>query len=159
MKYRTGDNVRVHSSPVWRDRANYLFMAPVEADTDEVVWEQIWGEQAGQRTLVVCCIPFFVYDIALGDKVEIDDDQIFRRVVLDAGHWTFRVWFGRQTEATRDALVRGIESLGPIVEWYSENLLALSVPERAAAQELADYLQVCQDEGLLVYENGRSAVA
>jgi hypothetical protein len=34
------------------------------------------------------------------------------------------------------------------MEWSSENLLALSVGDEVAAQQLADYLQVSEERGL-----------
>ena len=32
-------------------------------------WEQLWGKEVGPQRCIVCCIPFFVYDVALGDEV------------------------------------------------------------------------------------------
>jgi hypothetical protein len=39
-----------------------------EEDRDE----QLWARQVGDRRFEICCIPFFVYDMALGDVVETD---------------------------------------------------------------------------------------
>ena len=43
----------------------------------------------------------------------------------------------------------------PLMEWSSENLLALSAPE-AEALRLADHLHSREQQGLLQYETGRS---
>jgi hypothetical protein len=103
----------------------------------------------------LCCIPFFVQDVALGDEVETDGEFVLLRVVRPSGQVTFRVWFGGQDATRRDGLVREIAAMKPLMEWSSENLLALSVPA-AEAQQLADYLQLHENEGLLQYETGRS---
>jgi hypothetical protein len=40
----------------------------------KVTTEQLWARQVGDRHFELCCIPYFVYDLALGDVVEIDAD-------------------------------------------------------------------------------------
>lgn len=155
MKYQAGEHVAVHSSPIWRDRANVIFAAHQGTRGGKNEWEQLWGQRVAPERCIVCCIPFFVYDVALGDEVEIDVDLVFLRVVRSSGQVTFRVWFGSQKQRTRQRLVHEIEAMKPLTEWSSENLLALSVTE-AQAQALADYLQAREREGLLQYETGRS---
>ena len=91
----------------------------------------------------------------LGDEVEIDANFVLQRVVRSSGQVTFRVWFGGQNATTRQELVREIEMMKPLMEWSSENLLALSVSE-ADAQGLADHLQLREQRGFLQYETGRS---
>lgn len=154
MKYQAGEHVAVHSFPIWRDRANFVFAAHQGTKDGKNEWEQLWGQEVAPQRCVVCCIPFFVYDVALGDEVEIDYNFILQRVVRSSGQVTFRVWFGGQDAAKRQDLVREIEAMKPLMEWSSENLLALSVTE-AEAQQLADYLQLRENEGLLQYETGR----
>lgn len=113
------------------------------------------GQEVAPQRCVVCCIPFFVYDVALGDEVEINANSVLQRVVRSSGQVTFRVWFGGQDAAKRQALAREMEAMKPLMEWSSDNLLALSSSE-AEAQRLADYLQSREKEGLLQYETGRS---
>ena len=119
-------------------------------------WEQLWGKKTETHRFILCCIPFFAHDIALGDEVETDPDFVLQRVVHHAGQTTFRVWFVAQGTATREALVREIEAMKPLMEWSSENLLALSVPDGEEAQKIADYLQACEKQGVLQYETGRT---
>ena len=66
---------------------------------------------------------------------------------------------GAQDKAAREALVREIEAMKPLFEWSSENLLALSAPDGAEAQKVADYLQAREEQGLLQYETGRTGQA
>lgn len=157
MKYQTGEYEATHSSPVWRDRSNFVFAAHIGTKDGKNEWEQLWGQKVGPQRFVLCCIPFFAQDVALGDEVEADGDFVLQRVVQPSGQVTFRVWFGGQDAATRQNLVREIEAIKPLMEWSSENLLALSVPQ-AKAQHLADCLRLQEDEGRLQYETGRSCI-
>jgi hypothetical protein len=155
MKYQTGEHVAIHSEPIWRDRANFVFAAQQGTKDGKNEWEQLWGQEVAPQRYVVCCIPFFVHDIALGDEVEIDANFVFQRVVRPSDQVTFRLWFGSQNAITRQNLVREIEAITLLMEWSSENLLAVSVPE-AKARHFADYLQLRENEGVLQYETGRS---
>ena len=155
MKYQAGEYEAVHESPIWRDRANFVFAAHLGTEDGKNEWEQLWGQKMAPRRFVLCCIPFLVRDVALGDEVETDADFVLQRVVQPAGHVTFRVWFGGQDETTQQELVHEIEEMKPLMEWSSENLLALSVPE-AEAQRLADHLHSREQQSLLHYETGRS---
>lgn len=155
MKYQDGDSVAVHPTPIWRERADCVFAAHQGAKDGRNDWEQLWGQEVAPQRLIVCCIPFFVYDIALGDEVEVDAHFVFQRIVNKSKQLTFRIWFGGQEAAMRQAAVNEIEALNPLVEWSSENLLALSVPEEQA-QSLADLLAKFEKDGRLEYEAGQS---
>jgi len=156
MDHQPGDYVAVHENPVWRDKANFIIRAPLEKDGGRSEWEQLWALRLDERRFSLCCIPFFARDLALGDEVETDADFVLSRVIRSAGQTTFRIWFGGQAEGTRRELVREIEAMNPLMEWSSDNLLALSAPDGTEAQKLADYLQSREEQGLLKYETGRS---
>lgn len=155
MKYQPGEYEATHQSPIWRDRADFVFAAHLRTKNGKSEWEQLWGQKIGPRRFMLCCIPFFVQDVALGDEVETDADFVLQRVVRQSGHATFRVWFGGTDAVTRQGLVREIEALSSLIEWSSDNLLAISIPI-AEAQRLADHLQLREREGVLQYETGRS---
>ena len=91
------DDWKVHQTPVWKDRANFIINLIVEQEPDgSKVWEQLWSEQTGEMLFRLCCIPFFVYD--LGDEVETrpegEQRYVVDRVVRRSEPYTFRVWFG-----------------------------------------------------------------
>lgn len=155
MKYQAGEYEAVHQSPVWRDRANFVFAAHLGTKDGKNEWEQLWGQKTAPQRFVVCCIPFFVQDIALGDEIETDADFVLQQVIQRSDQVTFRVWFGAQDATTRQELAQEIEAMKPLMEWSSENLLALSAPE-AEVQRFADYLHSREQQGLLQYETGRS---
>jgi hypothetical protein len=156
MKYQPGEYEAAHHEPVWRTRANFVFAAHIGTKDGKNEWEQLWGEKTATHRFILCCIPFFAHDIALGDEVETDADFVLKRVIQHAGQVTFRVWFGGQDAAARAALVREIETLKPLMEWASENLLALSASDGPEAQKIADYLQAREEQGVLHYETGRT---
>jgi hypothetical protein len=155
MKFEEGDYVATHSSPVWRERADFVFAAYLGAKHGRNEWEQLWGKKIAAQRFVVCCIPFFVKDVALGDEVETDGDFVLQRIVRASGQVTFRVWLGGQDAMQRQAMVQEIVARTPVVEWSSEHLLALSVAD-SEAQGLADLLHLRENEGRLQYETGRS---
>ena len=93
----------VHQDPVWRERSNFITAAPIP-DGGDIETEQLWARKDDDG-LEICCIPFFVYDLALGDVVETDDDYLVRQVVRQSGRFVFRVWFGESFHP-RDEIAR-----------------------------------------------------
>ncbi len=152
----------VHENPAWREKADFII--GVELDADDAASpqrrEQLWSTRMGDDRFQVCCIPFFAYNINLGDEVETwtqgERRYEVRRVVKDSGRYTFRVWFGDSHDRTiRDEITREAKHSGWLLEWYSEKILAISA-EPALAQQTADYLLRQEQLGRLVYETGRT---
>ena len=140
----------VHSEPVWRDKANFIIRAMLPEGRSE----QLWAKQLGEHRFEICCIPFFVFDLALGDIVLTDVDYTMSGVVEASGRFTFRVWFG-QSLHPRDEVAVELAALGALVEWSSVNLLAVDATDPEHAQKVADFLQAREDLGQLIYETGR----
>lgn len=153
MKYKSGDYEAVHSSPVWRKRANFIFAAHLGMKNDKNEWEQLWGEMRSDGKLELCCIPFFVRNLSLGDIVEIDEDIIFRRVVKRSDQITFRIWFRNITRDKRDEVVQKLEDMSAILEWSSPNLLAVSA-SRSNSMRIADCLHLYERNEWIQYETG-----
>jgi hypothetical protein len=141
----------VHDAPAWRDRSNFVIGAPL---ADEGRSEQLWARQTGHRQFELCCIPFFLYDVALGDVVETDDNYDFLRVIEPSGRFVFRVWFGEGFRPRHD-VASELTELGALVEWSSANLLAIDAEDEAHARTLAGYLEEQERAGRFVYETGR----
>jgi hypothetical protein len=53
-----------HLAPVWRERADFILGAIVE----DGISEQLWARKVDDLQFEVCCIPFWVYNISLGDR-------------------------------------------------------------------------------------------
>ncbi len=154
----------VHEAPAWREKADFLLVAWIgetgKGETSRWRWEQVWARKVAQDRYEVCCIPFFVYDLALGDEVATgrreDRDLAVERVVTPSGHSTFRVWF--RDPALRGGLAGEIRDLGCLTEWRSltSSLLAVDAPSAAHAQRLADLLAARKAAGGIQYEAGRT---
>jgi hypothetical protein len=150
-----------HLSPIWEHRSDFILHAWVEDDCRLSNREQLWGRKVAANRVEICCIPFFVYDLALGDiaQFELDSEQrpLLKKVVIPSGHYTFRVWFGECRGATaRDDVLAEMQRLGSPVEWYSENLLAIdAAPDIATA--VAGFLSTLEATTGLVYETGKTA--
>jgi len=147
-----------HADPVWRDRSNFIIHAELPERDGRL--EQLWVRQISESTFEVCCIPFFLFDVALGDVVETaprgEREYVLDRVVERSGRYVFRVWFGESFHP-RDEIAEELTRLGALIEWSSVNLLAVDATDAEHAQKVADFLQERTDLGQLIYETGRSA--
>ncbi len=141
---------------MWRDRSDFVIAAQIEPGVTGISTEQLWARQIDERHYELCCIPFFAFDLALGDVVEVDATYMVTRVTKPAGRYVFRVYFGR-SEHPREEIVEHLTGHGALLEWSSANLLAVDAPDLAAAQPIADYLQEQEDQGRLMYETGKNA--
>lgn len=140
-----------HERPVWREQANFVIGANLE---EKGRTEQLWARQVGDLEFEICCIPFFLYDLSLGDVVETDESYTFVRVVRDGERAVFRVWFG-ESLYSKDEIEQGVRELGGLVEWSSENLMAVDAAEGETAARVFDYLQGHHDQRHLQVEIGK----
>ena len=154
MTYQDGDYVAVHAEPVWRSQSNFVFRALIGEKEGGSEWEQLWWKQVAPARFVLCCIPFFIYDLSLGDEVETAEDYVVRSIRRRSGQVTFRVWFGGAVAEVKEKAMDEIQRLQPFVEWSSPNLAALSIDE-SLGPKLSDILQSLENEGALQYEAGR----
>jgi hypothetical protein len=152
--FNLGDYVAVHQNPIWREKSNFIVRAHIGLKDGQNEWEQLWVKKIAGLRFTVCCIPFFVYDLALGDEIETDINHNFLRVVRPSGQATFRVWFGGQDANVRRDMITEIEAMRLSTEWFSENLVALSVQLGVEAQTIANFLCAREQKGLLQYETG-----
>jgi hypothetical protein len=144
----------LHTDPVWRGESNFIINAAVPGEGDR--FEQLWVRQLGEYRFELCCIPFFLYDVALGDVVETDVDYRMTRVLEPSGRFVFRVWFGESFHS-RQEIADELVALGALVEWSSVNMFAVDATDAHHAQQIADVLFAHEGAGRLVYETGRSA--
>ena len=151
--------IKTHVDPVWRDRSNFLIHAIAE-DGKPPVLEQLWARQLADNRFEICCIPFFVYDLALGDEVETfrggEMYYVIKDVVKRSGHYTFRVWFGDSVDPdVRNRVTTEAELANCLCEWYSTELLGIDAPSEIEAKRLANFLAESERLGQLVYETGK----
>jgi hypothetical protein len=155
-------DVVVHENPIWRERANFIIAASI-LDVRPVArwhWEQLWARQTDENRFEICCIPFFVYDLALGDKVETETigekKYVLNRVISQSGRYTFRAWFSGPSG--RAEIIEEVTKLGCLTEqrWPSSGLLAIDAATDEMAVAVANLLHKREVAGQLNYETGRT---
>jgi hypothetical protein len=155
----TQEEFVVHQDPVWRERANFIISAALPEEDRPKRFEQLWTRQLADDRFEVCCIPFFVLDLALADVVVTSPkhgrNHVVEKVVKPSGRCVFRIWFG-QSFHPRDEIAAELQALGSLLEWSSRNLLAVDAVDGGHAQLVADCLAAHEKAGRLVYETGRS---
>jgi len=147
--------IATHHQPVWRSRANFI----VAAKVDDTHWEQLWTQRLEHNQYLICCIPFFVYDLALGDVVSTqprDSKQyVVEQVVNPSSHFTFRVWFeGVTDQSVREDVRAFLIHEGCASEWWSNDLLAIDAADSDVAQRVANYLHEEEKLGHFSFETG-----
>ena len=159
------DTTKKHLRPAWAEKADCVLQMRIETGNAQLDnpprYEEIYARDLGEGFFQVCCVPFFLYDLALGDVVKVgaqNGAQIVEGVAQESGQHTFRAYFGRTfMPAARDVLIDELSIMaGVVVEWYSEDLLGLSAENDAVANDLARWLETAMSRGQLQYETGRT---
>jgi len=156
MKHQERGLVVAHKHPVWRDRATSVFHMLAGVHGGRSRWEQLWWRRTARGRFTLCCIPFLIDDLALGDEVETNACHIVRRIVRRSGQVTFRVRIDRHDPWVRDQVLKASEVFEPLAEWSAPNLLALSVHE-SRARPLGDRLAVLAGQMTIDVDTGRIA--
>lgn len=145
---------------MWRDRANFIIQTALQ---EKGKHEQLWARQVDASHFELCCVPFFAYDLALGDVVEAVSNSgqhcVVTRVTERSGRYVFRVWFGEAADPPRDVVAEQLVEMGALLEWQAEtrNLLAVDARDLAHAKQLSAYLAKREQSGDLIFETGRTA--
>ncbi len=150
-----------HEYPVWRKQADFIIHAKIETNDNILRLEQLWARRisGSENNFEICCIPFFLYNLSLGDKVKTDmkygKKYVFTKVVEPSGHYTFRIWFN--DNKLRSEILNELIEIGCLVERQSPtgNLIALDIHSFDGATKLAEYLLGKEQQGVLIYETGR----
>lgn len=149
-----------HQEPAWRDRSNFIIAAEIDPGDTDITSEQLWARKITDTEFEICCIPFFVYDLALGDIVrtaaEGNKQYIVDEVIRGSGHFTFRVPLSQSNLSRADLAARLVE-MGALTERSSKTMLAVDSPNAEHAQRIADFLHSEEQAGRLIYETGRTA--
>jgi hypothetical protein len=147
-----------HVNPVWRDRSNFIINAELPETGRPWRYEALFTRQVSRNQFEVCCIPYLLYNVALGDVVATRPRNgrkyVVRKVVRSSGRYVFRAWLGESTYP-REELGEHLHALGALVEWRTHNLLAVDARDQSHAQQVADFLAEGERAGHLVYETGR----
>ncbi len=141
--------VFTHGEPIWRSESNFIIVANVDGEK-----EQLWARQISERTFKICCIPFFVYNLALDDIVETDASYCVTKVVERSGRFVFRVWNRSGDKEYLASIVRRLEEFGALVERSSESVIAIDTENEQAAKDVSGWLSQLEQAGHIQYETG-----
>ena len=142
-------SIAVHREPIWRDRADFIAFADI-SESDVAHREQLWVRKVRIGIAEICCVPFFVYGVSLGDLVSIDSNGRIRGVVQESGRYVFRVYVAGHDSREHDTL-EGLQALGAGIEWSSRSMYAVDAVSLEAAQAFSAYLE----QRDAIYETGR----
>ncbi|MDQ0028773.1 DUF4265 domain-containing protein [Arthrobacter bambusae] len=103
-------------------------------------FEQLWTKRVGDDHFELCCIPFFAYDMALGDVVraEAATGYVIQSVVQRSGNGVVRVAVKRPEDVNtvhprlHDLLGR----LEYLCEWFAPGYVAISLEPARSHEEL-----------------------
>lgn len=152
------EDIAVHPAPAWRDREDFIIRAALDDVGLPRKGEQLWAERVAPRRFDICCIPFFVYNLAIGDEVETRPqggvEYVGSKRVRSGGHHTYRAWFGgAPTESVRTSVARELVQAGATIEWSSDDLLAVDAASGAIAEQVVGLLFAHHQAGSLIYED------
>lgn len=135
-----------HDSPTWKGEANFLIFASLSEYGMEGRWEQLWAKRVGHNEFVLCCIPYFTYGMALGDRLctagSGGRNYVVSKVVSRSGHRVLRLWLKHATLEGRRRVQDALAMSTLLHEWSSANLVAIDVTDPSEIpSELDDLLK------------------
>ena len=121
--------IATHSEPVWRDKAAFILRAELTSHGLDGGFEQLWARREDDTRFELCCIPFFPYGMALGDRLSWDDSTHRVEVTGSAGHGTIRIALSHQVEVDRlhSQLHGDLVEAGFLVEFNSPGYGAIDL--------------------------------
>ena len=142
-----------HVEPVWRERANYICQGIVEGAKDPPMREQLWARKLHGNEFEMCCIPYFLYNLALGDVVTLRERDIVDAVVRRSGRSVYRIWLADEM-VDRLQIHRDLASLGALQEWRTANLCSIDAADAAVSKAVMHYLTERASKRELEFEGG-----
>lgn len=124
--------IATHANPVCRPTSSFMLrvsLDDIEGGGDN--YEQLWTRRVGEDRFELCCIPFFAYDLALGDVVYADaaTDYLIRSVEQRSGNGVVRVAVKHRddVEAVHLRLHDLLGKLEYLHEWFTPGYVAVSL--------------------------------
>ncbi|MGO4454268.1 DUF4265 domain-containing protein [Arthrobacter sp. RAF14] len=146
---------KLHDEPIWRAKSNYIINAAIP---DSEYFEQLYVRNIDGESYEVCCIPFFLYNVSLGDtvttRVEGPQRYLLNEVTEQSSRYVYRAYFSEENLPNRGKLMDRLRDLDCGYEWFSRSLVAID-SRGSVAQEAANRLMELENLGVLIYETGR----
>lgn len=120
-----------HANPVRRPRRSVMLRAVVADVGPGENFEQLWSKRVGDDLFEICCVPFFVYDIALGDVARADAESgyVISSVARRSGNGVARVAVVRSedVEAVHLRLHDLLAQAEYLCEWFAPGYVAINL--------------------------------
>ncbi|MFF0163254.1 DUF4265 domain-containing protein [Streptomyces sp. NPDC005263] len=119
--------------------------------------ERMWVRPLADGKFEICCIPFRVYGMALGDVVRLHEGRWVENVVASSGRLVFRVFFAEPRPPvtggdSREALREAISVGGFIAEWSGDRHVAVDIPEGVDPSRLFSSVEQEVESGSAFWE-------
>jgi hypothetical protein len=141
--------IATHANPVRRAVPSFMLRASLDDIEGGDNYEQLWTKRVGEDRFEVCCIPFFAYDLALGDVVRADAETgyVVRSVEQRSGNGVVRVAVKRRddVEAVHLRLHDLLGKLEYLHEWFAPGYVAVSLEPGRSHDEFFAGLAVLGD--------------
>jgi hypothetical protein len=147
--------IATHDEPAARARTNYILRLSLAADGLPGRYEQMWTRTDDKVTFELCCIPFFTYNLSLGDVIRKTADGEYE-IVSKGGHRTIR--FAIQDEKYQleghESLHASIASAGCLAEFRGHMLGygAIDIVDEDQSETVQALLIPLAEQGLLMWE-------
>lgn len=141
------------------ERADCTVWFAFAPNGDGPSWEGLLAIAGVGGTVTVQSVPFFVYDIALGDEVSTvasaEGPLVAVEVTRQSGMLTFRVVFDGEDDDRWQHLMRDLEPWSCWFDVRSPRFIAIAAPPEHS-RAVADYLHGREQRGELQYETGQT---
>lgn len=142
--------IATHANPVRRPTPSFMLRASLADIEGEDNYEQLWTKRVGEDRFEVCCIPFFAYDLALGDVVRADAETryVIQSVERRSGNGVVRVAVKRRedVEAMHLRLHDLLGKLEYLHEWFAPGYVAVSLEPGRSHDEFFTGLAALGDD-------------
>jgi hypothetical protein len=141
--------IATHANPVRRPVPSFMLRASLDDIEGDGSYEQLWTKRLGEDRFEVCCIPFFAYDLALGDVVRADAETgyVIRSVDQRSGNGVVRVAVKSRddVEAVHLRLHDLLGKLEYLHEWFAPGYVAVSLEAGGSHDEFFGGLALLGD--------------
>jgi hypothetical protein len=132
--------IATHSNPIERPTPSFMLRARLDELEGDENFEQLWTKRVGKDRFELCCIPFFAYDLALGDVVRADEenDYVVQSVEERSGNGVVRIAVKRDDDVD-EVHIRLHDLVGRLeylYEWFQAGYLAINLEPTRSHDEL-----------------------
>lgn len=130
-----------HPEPVWRGDQHLMAMVDLAPFGLVNKLEQLWLREVSDGH-EVCCIPFWVYGMSLGDVVVVDGANRVTHIAAKSGRHVLRAMFAQPgPSAEFGSLLRAAFADADLLyEWDGDRYVAIDIPEKSQGQPVYDLL-------------------